>query len=77
MSELRELYHEIIIDHGRNPRNFKVLPQATQSKEGYNPLCGDKIHLFINEKAGIITRFRFLIVPLRWLLAHVGIANWR
>ena len=59
MSELRELYHEIIIDHGRNPRNFKVLPQATQSKEGYNPLCGDKIHLFINEKPGIIKDLAF------------------
>ena len=54
MSELRELYHEIIIDHGRSPRNFRVLPHATQSKEGYNPLCGDKIHLFIDEKAGVI-----------------------
>ena len=59
MTELRELYHEIIIDHGRSPRNFRVLSKATHSKEGYNPLCGDKIHLFIEEKAGVIQDLAF------------------
>lgn len=59
MSELRELYHEIIIDHGRNPRNFKILVEATYDKEGYNPLCGDKIHLFVNEEAGVIKELAF------------------
>jgi nitrogen fixation NifU-like protein len=40
-SDLRELYQEIILDHNRNPRNFKKLEKADRSAEGYNPLCGD------------------------------------
>ena len=40
MSELRELYQEIILDHNKNPRNFGALKGATCSREGYNPLCG-------------------------------------
>lgn len=59
MSELRELYQEIIIDHGRNPRNFGVLPDATHQKEGFNPLCGDKITLQIREQTGVINNLRF------------------
>ena len=59
MSELRELYHEIIIDHGRNPRNFNILANANHIKEGYNPLCGDKITLYLNEKNGVIKQLAF------------------
>jgi nitrogen fixation NifU-like protein len=53
MSDLRELYQELIIDHGRHPRNFKCMEDATVSKEGFNPLCGDRLTLFLkmeNEK---------------------------
>lgn len=59
MSELRELYQEIIIDHGRNPRNFGILPNATHSKEGFNPLCGDKVHLQIHVHSGVIKNLSF------------------
>ena len=45
MSDLRELYQEVILDHNRNPRNFGLLDDANHSAEGYNPLCGDKISL--------------------------------
>jgi nitrogen fixation protein NifU and related proteins len=45
MSDLRELYQELIIDHGYSPRNFGTLAEANYSKEGYNPLCGDKLTL--------------------------------
>jgi nitrogen fixation NifU-like protein len=45
MDELRELYQEIILDHNKSPKNFKRLERATHSSEGYNPLCGDKVHL--------------------------------
>lgn len=48
MSDLRELYQSLILDHGRRPRNFKELPYATHIKEGFNPLCGDRLTLFIN-----------------------------
>jgi nitrogen fixation NifU-like protein len=53
MSDLRELYQELIIDHGRHPRNLKPMDNATASKEGFNPLCGDRLTLFLkidNEK---------------------------
>jgi len=45
--ELRELYQEVIIDHGRHPRNFKKLEDHSHSQEGYNPLCGDRLMLYL------------------------------
>lgn len=43
MSDLRELYQEYVLDHGRRPRNFRFPEGATHSAEGHNPLCGDKL----------------------------------
>lgn len=43
MDELRELYQEVILDHGKNPRNFRFPDGADHESEGYNPLCGDRI----------------------------------
>jgi nitrogen fixation protein NifU and related proteins len=48
MSELRELYQEVILDHNRRPRNFGTLPSANHQAEGYNPLCGDKVTVFLD-----------------------------
>lgn len=45
--ELRELYRELILDHARHPRHFGRLAKATHEAEGINPLCGDKLHLFL------------------------------
>ena len=45
--ELRDLYQEVILDHGKNPRNFREMPDATRKIDGYNPLCGDKITLYL------------------------------
>lgn len=59
MSELRELYQEIILDHGKSPRNFVVNENATYSKEGYNPLCGDKITVYLEEENGHIKNLSF------------------
>ena len=47
MSDLRELYQQVIIDHSRSPRNFKQLEEASHSAEGYNPLCGDQITVYV------------------------------
>lgn len=44
---LNELYQEVIIDHSRKPRNFYACSKATHSKQGYNPLCGDQITLYM------------------------------
>ncbi|MFC6673279.1 Fe-S cluster assembly sulfur transfer protein SufU [Marinobacterium aestuariivivens] len=46
--ELRELYQEVIIDHGRHPRNFRRLDGAGRCREGYNPICGDQLELCIH-----------------------------
>ena len=45
--ELRDLYRELILDHARNPRHFGKLEDATHTAEGINPLCGDKLRLFV------------------------------
>jgi nitrogen fixation NifU-like protein len=47
MDEMRELYQETILDHHRHPRNFKELENATHSSEGFNPLCGDRITVYL------------------------------
>lgn len=59
MSELRNLYQEMIVDHGKSPRNFGVLLHAKHCREGHNPLCGDKVTLYIDEQAGVIRALRF------------------
>ncbi len=46
--ELQELYRELILDHARSPRHFGKLPHATHSAEGINPLCGDKLKLYLD-----------------------------
>lgn len=56
---LRELYQEMIIDHGKQPRNFGVLPAATHMKHGHNPLCGDKLVVYIISTNDIVTDVRF------------------
>ena len=52
--ELRDLYQEVIFDHNRSPRNFRVMEDANRKVEGFNPLCGDRLTLFLKIKDGII-----------------------
>ncbi len=47
MSDLRDLYQQVILDHYRSPRNFGALDPATACAEGYNPLCGDKVKIYL------------------------------
>ena len=47
MFDIKDLYQEIIVDHNRNPRNFGVIADADKTMEGFNPLCGDKLKLYI------------------------------
>jgi nitrogen fixation protein NifU and related proteins len=48
MSELSELYQQVILDHNKKPRNFRKLEAASHSAEGYNPLCGDQLTIYLN-----------------------------
>lgn len=59
MSDLRDLYQEVIIDHGRRPRNFGPLPGHNHHAEGFNPLCGDKLTLYLTVVDGVIENVRF------------------
>ena len=59
MSDLSELYQEILLEHNSKPRNFRKLEEATQSAEGYNPLCGDRITLYLSLEDGMIADVAF------------------
>ncbi len=48
MNDLRDLYAEVVMDHNRRPRNFKRIEGADREAEGFNPLCGDQISLYLN-----------------------------
>ncbi|WP_461482089.1 Fe-S cluster assembly sulfur transfer protein SufU [Porticoccus sp.] len=57
--ELRELYQDVIVEHGRHPRNFGVPAEYSHCLEGYNPLCGDKLTLYLHVEDGIIADIGF------------------
>jgi nitrogen fixation NifU-like protein len=57
--ELRDLYQEVVLDHGKRPRNFGELPDANHTAEGFNPLCGDQLKLFLKVDGGVIRDIRF------------------
>ncbi|MFC1627986.1 Fe-S cluster assembly sulfur transfer protein SufU [Gemmatimonadota bacterium] len=59
MSDLRELYQEVILDHSRNPRNFGRLENANHEADGHNPLCGDQITLYVSTTDGMVTDISF------------------
>ena len=59
MSDLSELYQEVILDHNRRPRTFRVIDPATRAQEGYNPLCGDRLTLYVTVADGRITDVAF------------------
>ena len=57
--DLKDLYREVIVDHNRSPRNFHVLEDADRSADGFNPLCGDKITLYVKIDDGVISDASF------------------
>jgi len=59
MSDLRELYQEIVLDHSKRPRGFGRLEHATHRAQGYNPLCGDQLELELTIEAGRVRDVRF------------------
>lgn len=59
MSDLRELYQEVILDHGRRPRNLRKVDGATHEADGHNPLCGDRLHLELLLEAGVVKDVAF------------------
>jgi nitrogen fixation NifU-like protein len=59
MSDLRELYQETILGHYKKPRNFRAMADATRHVEGYNPLCGDKITVYLKVDNGVVSDVSF------------------
>ena len=59
MSDLRDLYQELILDHNRRPRNFGPLAEANRSARGVNPLCGDKVAVHIQVEDDEVKAIRF------------------
>ena len=60
MSDLRELYQEVILDHNRAPRNFRAMEVADRRVEGRNPLCGDELTLWLKLDGDVIADVSFL-----------------
>jgi nitrogen fixation NifU-like protein len=59
MSDLSDLYQEVILDHNKRPRNFRVLEQPSHHAEGYNPLCGDRLSLYLRIQGDVIEEVAF------------------
>jgi nitrogen fixation protein NifU and related proteins len=59
MSELTDLYQEVILDHNRRPRNFRAIASPSHHAEGYNPLCGDRLNLYVQVHGDTITDVAF------------------
>jgi nitrogen fixation NifU-like protein len=59
MSDLRELYRDMVMEHNRKPRNFRKMEEPTCSLEGYNPLCGDRVTVYVQLKDDTIDDIAF------------------
>ena len=59
MSELSELYQQVILDHNKKPRNFRKLETANHSAEGFNPLCGDHLTIYIDLEDNSVKEIAF------------------
>ena len=59
MSDLSDLYQEVILDHNKRPRNFHTIDSASHQAEGFNPLCGDRLHLYLKVEDDVVTEVGF------------------
>ncbi len=59
LDQIRDLYQEVVFDHNRNPRNFRVMDDANRKIDGFNPLCGDRITLYAKVSGGVIEDVSF------------------
>jgi nitrogen fixation protein NifU and related proteins len=59
MSDLSELYQEVILDHNRRPRNYRAMPDSSHRAVGHNPLCGDRLTLYLRVDGEVITDVAF------------------
>jgi nitrogen fixation NifU-like protein len=57
--ELRDLYQQVILDHNKSPRNYRVMEAPTQEADGHNPLCGDTLHIYLTVEDDIVKDVSF------------------
>ncbi len=60
MSELRELYQELILDHNRRPRNYGVPAESNRQADGHNPLCGDQLTVYLDMEGDVVRDVHFI-----------------
>ena len=76
MSDLRELYQEVILDHNKSPRNFRTLEGANRMAEGYNPLCGDHVTVYLHLEGDVIKDISFQGTGCAIAKASASIMTW-
>ena len=76
MSSLSELYQNVILEHNRSPRNYRVMEDADRQAEGNNPLCGDQLTVWLKLDGDVISDVSFQGLGLRHL-PGVGVADDR
>lgn len=60
MSDLNELYQEVILEHNKSPRNFREMPEANYHADGHNPLCGDQLKVFLHLDGDVVSDVSFV-----------------
>lgn len=60
MSELSDLYQEVILDHNKNPRNYREIENASHHADGHNPLCGDQLKVYLKMENGLVSDVSFV-----------------
>jgi hypothetical protein len=65
MADLRDLYQEVILEHSKAPRNYRELKTADRKAEGFNPLCGDRLTVYVEMQGRSDSRHRFSGIGLR------------
>ena len=59
MTDLSDLYQEVILDHNRRPRNFHTMDEANRRAEGFNPLCGDRLTVYLHVDGDVVKEISF------------------
>jgi nitrogen fixation NifU-like protein len=58
--DLRDLYQEVVLEHSKRPRNYRAMADATSTAQGFNPLCGDQLTLFLKVQDGVVKEVSFV-----------------